>query len=451
MRARTLLLAVAAMALVFGLAVPEKGSSPQERALTAATVDPPAAVQIFYTPPVVVRAGEEVRIGADAVCTTFGGNMCSADVTLGTQVGAGPWEMTTRPARPDLEFDVTAAAARAIEGRDGGSVGFFLRARNEAGIGTFLGTPHSPLRFWVTRDMPIVRMPSIPFGRLEKPTTALFLPWGSGPMKAGLSLGRESATVGPSAFDVDEEGRIHLLDTMQERLAVFSNGSLDREIPLQVESKADVAVAGDGTSFVLDSSSDVAHLREIDSHGGVGPPLAVGEAISSHLRASDSEAYVNLLPLDAWVRVPKGAEVLPLDPTKDAVIGRPIRSGVELLRVGSGSAIKLAEVSGDAVSHAVEVQSDLPLGEVALAEPDEHGGYWSVVHVWREQPSPGDQYQVLHIRGGKILRSFAVGGEEYADVSPLSRFRLGRDGHLYQLSTSPYGVRILKFELGGEA
>jgi hypothetical protein len=45
--------------------------------------------------------------------------------------------------------------------------------------------------------------------------TVLALPWGSGPMRAGLAPGNESATLGPSSFDVDAAGRIFLLDGLQ--------------------------------------------------------------------------------------------------------------------------------------------------------------------------------------------------------------------------------------------
>ena len=443
MRARTIFLAAAAAALMVVAAWPRPDATP------AAFVDPPASIEIFYTPPVLVRAGRQVTIAADAVCTTAHGNLCSAQVTLGTQVGTGAWETRTRPARQGLEFDVTDQAARAV--REGtGSVRFFLRAQNEAGPTASAGTPQAPLTFWVTSKMRTVTMPTIRFGRFRKHETALFLPWGSGPTKAGVSLGRESLTVGPSAFDVDDAGHVFLLDAEQDRLAVFSDGNLRLEILLRLASEGDVAVAGDGTAYVLDVDNGMARVRAVSPSGTAGSPVPVGDALSSNLRAGGTAVYANLLPLDAWVPIPNGLDT-PGEVPLRMFVGRPVAAGHELLRVGTSTGIRLGQASGETVSNAVEIQSAASLGEVALAEPDGAGGYWCVVRVWREEPAPADQYQVVHVKGAEILESFAVDARQYADVPPLSRFRLGRDGDLYQMSTTPAGVRILRYDLGGES
>lgn len=87
------------------------------------------------------------------------------------------------------------------------------------------------------------------------------------------------------------------------------------------------------------------------------------------------------------------------------------------------------------------------MGALLLAEPDGDDGYWLVVHIWRERPTPADQYQVLHVSGGRIASTFAVGDDRFAETPPRSRFRMGPDGHLYQLRTSPDGMRIVRFDL----
>ena len=450
MRARTILLAGAGLALIVASFFQRPEVRPEESVSPAAAIDRPASIEIFYTPPVLVPAGRDVRLPVDAVCTTEHGNVCSADVTLGTQVGLGPWETVTAPARPGLEFDVTDATARAIRAGTG-YVRFFLRAQNATGLATSTGTPQTPLKFWVTTEISKIEMPTIPFGRVRKPETALFLPWGSGPLKAGLSLGRESLTVGPSAFDVDEAGRVYLVDGEQDRLAVFSGGRLARETSLELESQGDLSVAADGTAYVLDVRKGVAHVRTVSASGLAAAPLPVGEALSSHIRVVGNTAFANVLPADTWVRVPRDGDTLPSALGAEASVARPIGGDDQLLRVGTSSTVRLAEISGDALRHAVEIQSEVALGEVALAEPDGGAGYWCVIRVWRDGPSPADQYQVLHVQRGNVVESFAVSSEQYADTPPLSTFRLGGDGDLYQLATSPSGVRILRFDLGEEA
>src|SRR5439155_15376365 len=128
--------------------------------------------------------------------------------------------------------------------------------------------------------------------------------------------------------------------------------------------------------------------------------------------------------------------------------GRPT-GGSELLRVIDEHSLRLGTVSGGRLVGAVEVRFAQRLGEVALAEPDGSGGYWTVVHVWRSYPSPADQFQVVHLTGGRIVDSFAVGDSRFADTPPLGRFRLGLDGNLYQLTTGSDGMRIVRYRLGG--
>jgi hypothetical protein len=54
---------------------------------------------------------------------------------------------------------------------------------------------------------------------------------------------------------------------------------------------------------------------------------------------------------------------------------------------------------------------------------------------------------VIRVAGGKVISTFAVGDGRFAETPPLSRFRLGSDGRLYQLTTSPDGMRIVRFDL----
>ena len=99
----------------------------------------------------------------------------------------------------------------------------------------------------------------------------------------------------------------------------------------------------------------------------------------------------------------------------------------------------------------MELRSAHRFGEVALAEPYGAGGYVVVVRVWRSRPKPADQFQVIHISGGRVIQTFAVSSRSFADTPPLSRFRIGPDGSLYQLATGSSGIRIVRFELKGES
>jgi hypothetical protein len=99
------------------------------------------------------------------------------------------------------------------------------------------------------------------------------------------------------------------------------------------------------------------------------------------------------------------------------------------------------------VVNPVELRSPYRFGELALAEPDGHGGYVAVVHVATDGPVPADQYQVVAVHGDGSLETFAVANQEFAETAPLSKFRLGPDGAVYQLASGPSGIRIVRYDI----
>jgi hypothetical protein len=342
-----------------------------------------------------------------------------------------------------LTFDLSEPASRSIATSSSGSVGFYLRAEGPGGRTASLPDSEAahPLHFYVTNDMPVISVPTTPFGRVRMGSTVLFLPWGSGRRRAGLLPGAESATLGPPSFDVDNAGRIYLSDALQDRLAVFAGGRLVREIPLTMGVRPAIAVAEDGAIFVAESSGALATVRRIDTADVAGPAKVIGAGMVSDLRVLGEQAFVSLLPLDAWM--PVSADGSLGAPTT----GRPLSSGSSLIRIGRQDSVRLAYLAGHEVAGAVELRSTERFGEVALAEPDGSGGFWVVVRVWRDLPAPADQFQVLHVASDAIVTSFAVADQGFAVGPPLSRFRLGGDGDLYQMTTSPEGMRIVRYDL----
>jgi len=86
------------------------------------------------------------------------------------------------------------------------------------------------------------------------------------------------------------------------------------------------------------------------------------------------------------------------------------------------------------------------LGDLAFASPDGAGGYVAVARV---VTSAGDQYEVAHVGADLRVDAFAVPGHQFAGTMPQAQFRLGPNGALYQLRTSPDGVRIVRYAMGG--
>lgn len=417
-------------------------------------------LDVYYTPPVLVRAGEPVRIPVDVVCATPAGRACPATLTAGAAVGSGPWRIVSATAGPAMRVDLSAAAARAVSPgaavtaagasrMAGGVVRFFLRA-DAGGRTAALGSQSATgaLRFYVTGDLRSVEVPSIPFGDVRPGTTVLSLPWGSGPLRAGLALGNQSPTVGPSAFDVDTAGRVYLLDELQGRVAVFTGGRLVRRASVAAQPPADIAVGRDGTAWVLSREGGTPQLvvRAVDAADRVGSSIPLGDGIPGQIRAVGTGVFVHLYPLDAWVSA-GGSAARSTDPA--ALTGEPAADGSRTLSVVTGNAVRLATVVGQDVRDAVELRFQQDVGALALAEPDGRGGYWLVQQVWRQHPRPDEQYQFVHVTGGRVADTFAIPDAPFALSAALSKFRIGADGALYQLRTSSSGMRIVRYDIGG--
>jgi len=401
------------------------------------------SLEIYYTSPVLAHAGERVLMPVQVVCVDANGHACRASVTLSTRVGIAPWRATAAPATPGLSFDLSAAAARAVGAGADGSVRFVIRARDESGREVTLpptGEPE-PLSFFVATRITVRRIPTIPFGGTRAGSVALSLPWGSGPMRAGLVPGRESASLGPSSFDVDRHGRIYLLDPEQGRMAVFSHGRLTREAVLPLGADAQIAAGPQGAARVIDRSTGALVARRVDASGAASDPDPLTGAMVDAVRTVGGQWFGLVLPLDAWVA---------LDGTSEPSAGLPLPGGGAILTVARPSGLRLATSTRDGrIEDAVELRATARIGEVALAESDGRAGVWIVVHLWGESPA-ADQYQVMHLLGTRVLGSFAVADLAFADTPPLSRFRMGADGALYQLTSTAAGIQIIRFDLKEE-
>jgi hypothetical protein len=435
-----------------------------ERAVVVSAVrpkasDPPApgatTLEIYHTPPILVRAGESVPLPVHVVCATASGMACDAAVAIRVAAGGrAAWETARAPASSSLLFDLTRPVARSAPAGSGrGVLRYAIEARTGTGQTASMpaGGIGTPLSVYVTSDMPQVAVPSVPFGRVREGKTVLFLPWGTGPDRAGIALAPESATLGPSSFDVDPQGRIYVVDTLQARLAVFDGGRLVQETPVALGPQAALAVAPDGSSSLLDAPGREATVRFFGPDGAPDGTVALGPGIPAEIRAVGGRSFARVLPLDAWIDVGgfasgvggNGGAAGPPDP------GMPLPDGRRLLRIGREDSVRLGYGSPAGAEGAVELVSPVSFGDVALAEPDGAGGFWTVVRTWRSSPA-ADQYQVVHVSGGSVVSTFAVSSHGFVETPPSSRFRLGPDGNLYQLVTGSDGVRIVRFDLGSD-
>ncbi|HXY73312.1 MAG TPA: hypothetical protein VEM41_12290 [Actinomycetota bacterium] len=417
-----------------------------------APVAMPGHVQLFYTAPVLVRAGERVLVPIDAICASVKGVPCRARVTMRAAAGLGALHEASASASPGLRFDLSAVAARALAGGGtSGSIRFSIEAVAGGARAALPAEAGSSLRFYVAKSIPPVRVPSIPFGRVRRGRTVLSLPWGTGAMRAGIALGGDGVPTGPSSFDVDRWGRVLLLDTEQSRLETFADGELVRATTLPLVPRSDVAASRDGGAAVLvPGVGGRVDVRRVVADGSSGTatdvPMPTAFGIAGAIRMVGEDAFVHLFPLDAWMPVAGSSSA---GAATGLTVGEPLTGGRQLVSVVRGRRVRLGTVAGGRVRDAVELSFGRELGELSLAAPDGAGGYVVVVHVWHGGPRPADAFQVVHVARTRIASTFLVPSHSYTVDAPQSVFRLGPGGLLYQLRTLPSGVQVVRYGIGG--
>jgi hypothetical protein len=332
---------------------------------------------------------------------------------------------------------------------------------------------------WILEHAVTVNLGSHRFGQTRTPDAVVAraraddVSWDIGP---GYGLG-------PETFNVAHDGSVILQDSFANRLLVWDAGrpdSFSRAVPLPGFAGEGDVVPGPGGSFYVSAPGGggyKAQIVRLSASGGTIWHTAVPNELSLPIPTAqlplrvgpDGTLYCQvwgagwglLSGLDGWMPVttPAGAPLSPAQQRRHVVWGyQPVSAGLRL------------------VSEAFTPVVDTPVHDARLALVDRRG---RVVRSWRvlsrdELGFPGS-YSVPELVGGNpvvvldvsrsasdskwervVLRlgprgaraRFALANEifgqrYYADL------RVGRDGNLYQLATSPVGgVTINRYSLG---
>jgi hypothetical protein len=203
-----------------------------------------------------------------------------------------------------------------------------------------------------------------------------------------------------------------------------------------------------GAIYVLDQAAKRSAMRLVRSFDASGSPIAgspLAEPVADMIRIGPRGPVVHAYPSELWL--PTGPGRPPLSPSRQtelASAGRPVGGGLEVIVRASPAQVQLALVRGDRVVRSWLVKSSTNLGEVQLAEVD-GDGLVAVVRIWTEKRA---EFRVLRLTPRGLADSFALDPSEWAESASLSRFRL-HGKTLYQLRSTPAGVEIATFEIGG--
>lgn len=277
---------------------------------------------------------------------------------------------------------------------------------------------------------------------------AVFAHWGDGPGEVGLESGRNIDPVGASAFDVYPSGAIALLDHVNRRLLRWAHGSrvASRTLLSVNGTIADLAVASDGSFYVLETTSRDDRpplVRRFDDAGRELEAVESGERGPAQIRIGPDGPIVLQRPSHQWMPASvDGVAAAPTTQRQRGRAGRLLRSGGEVVLLRQADELRVALLAGERVVRSWRISSTTSLGEVQLAEP--LGS--RLVVVVRVYDDTSDEYAVLVLDRRGLVSRTTVDSADWAEGAPLGRFRLvGRT--LYRLGSSPAGAFVDRFEL----
>ena len=397
---------------------------------------------VLHTPPSLVREGSSVDLRYDVVCQADAfGKPCALNGNVFVRSAGERGYHAVSLARAG-----EAALTTTVDVPEGGLSYYAVIDAAGSSITVPAAGGAAPQQVWTAADITSVRLGAHVFGRARKADLRLLsAPWGSGPGALGLVTGRELARVGPSAFDLAEDGSVVVLDQVNDRLATYpAAGGGPRYLPIPFDGgEGDVALGEDGTAYVLDQGTEPV-VRSYTASGARAAVAPVGSGVDM-LRATPTGAVLHGYPGEMWL--PVGSADHLLQPSQQAARARPSRPGAdgsEVVVSAIDAQAFFALVRGDRVVRAWQVSSGTNLGEIQLAEPYGNG-LLVVLRVWTSQRA---EFVALVLSATGLASSFSIDAVEWAESAPLGRFKLD-DRRLFQLRTTSSGAEVVAFDLGG--
>ena len=291
-------------------------------------------------------------------------------------------------------------------------------------------------------------------------TWQALLPWGDAPLQVGHSAPAEGNPEAPSSFAVTQDGRIWLLDQLNQRVLVLrmgANGMLEQALPPIPASLTtqDLAVAPDGERiFTVDRLVErnllVRTLHE---------PLAFGSVSLRLDSLPDSGGITGIFPRTdgVWLEyehadLQRVATLAGVHATRLTLHGRPLRDGQSVLRaqkVPPNQVILSAHQAAGAEKSAAIWSASLTFAAPVLAiagvdvAPD--GSAWITADLARfdADGAPSGLARtavVVDAEGHEAQRVELLVPE--GPEEQLRTTTVGADGAFYAMARSPAGLHL---------
>jgi hypothetical protein len=424
---------------------------------TQAGPDAGAVFDATHLPPLLTMAGEPIDLAYDVVCAPgddVAEARCAVDGTVFVRASGAaaftalPLDQRTRAGRRQLAAVVPEGLAESAGGVD------YFAVLESSALGRRLvippggaAAPHVSRRLEHAVEIDLGRHAFA--GDRRTGTRVAVAGWGDGPGRAGLEQGRNLEPIGAAAFDVDSQGNVLVLDQAHRRVLRWRVGARTPEhVPVSVNGTlADLAAAHDGSMFVLETTvppDTTPRVRRFDENGRELEAIETAERSPSQIRIDARGPAVLAGVSHQWMPVfVGGTPASPDEQVRRGTVGRRFRGGVELVVLRHENEIRVALVSGRALTRAWRLTSRTRLAEVQLAEPF---GQRTVVVVRVYEEGLGDEFLVLVLGRNGLVDRFAVDSADWAEAAPLGRFELvGRS--LYRLGSTPEVAFVERFDL----
>jgi hypothetical protein len=304
------------------------------------------------------------------------------------------------------------------------------------------------------RGLVTVRLATPDYGRLGRPEAVVAA---AGPQLFTFTPGRQGATTGPNTFDVGPDGSVWVLGkTFVEWPA--GSPSQPLTVPLPAPVVTDFGIAADGTIYVTSGYGGPQLVYALSPGGRLRwkAPYDGAAAIAPLRIGADQVAYVATSSgQQKWtpLTTTTGDPLSTLQQRSGTALGLPVDAGRRLADLDAAARerrLVLLDRHGTTVSgwRLTSGSDDLAtVGTPAVVGDD------LVVTIGFSRNENGQfryEFETLRLApSGRVVAAVTTSARSvWGD--PLTSVRIGPDGALYQLETSPVtGVRVVRYRLDG--
>ena len=424
--------------------------------LSAATLpvqSPDAALEVAHVPPALTARGEPVSLRYAIVCPPRDdGEPCHGAGEVYVRAGqSGPYHrLALRRGDDSVEgryfVDVPADVASSPDG-----FSYYAVLRDDgsgAAVTLPSGGAEAAQRSFPLRVTSQIELGPHSFGHVRAHDARVVdARWGGAVGEVGLAGSRGLGYVGPSSFDVGNDGAVTVLDQINGRVARWLHGRTTATPVAVSGGLADFGVEPDGGFDVLEPPNRVTTapvLRRFRADGGLAWVQRLSDRTWAKLARGPTGPIVRQEPSEEWLPIAdQGGPIGRTEQALRGLAGLPIGGGREIIveRVGVDE-LRLAEIAGNRVLASWRITSATPLGEVQLAEPLGSG----LVAVVKTYTDDRDEFLVLVLDRSGVTERFSLDSAQWAESAPLARFRLSGSS-LYQLGSTPAGAFVDRFDL----